>query len=260
MDEADEQNIATDAEPAATHVEPGMEEVIVRRPGWAFLLWWVVANTVGATIGGFLARTIAGGLLSAGLGYTYDIVSYNILMGLLLGSAIGLVEWLVLRPYISDMGWWVPATTIGWASAFMIGAYAGAGSASYENSILFGMLIGTASSLAQYIALRRLITLAEVWVVVNALAWIVALLTYPEVDDFLERLRLSFFDVIYFINSIIPRSGNVLREGLYALSNVMPLLWIFLVLEITTGLTLIWLLRRTASPTHAHKTLLADDA
>lgn len=260
MDEADEQNIATDAEPTATYTEPVIEEVILRRPGWAFLLWWVAANTIGATIGGFLARTIADGLLSAGRGYTYDIVSYNILMGLLFGSAIGLVEWLVLRPYISEMGWWVPATTIGWASTFMIGAYVGAGSTSYENTILFGALIGTASSLAQYVALRRRTTLAEVWVVVNVLAWIVALLTYPEVDHFLDRLRSAAFDVIYFINSIIPRSGNGLVRGLYVLSDLMPLLWLGPVLEITTGLTLIWLLRRTASPTHAQKTLLADDA
>jgi hypothetical protein len=250
MDEAGEQDIATGTEPASTHVELSMEGVMLRRPGWAFLLWWVVANTMGVTVGWFLAQTIAGGLLSAGLGYTYDRVSYNILMGLLLGSAIGLVEWLVLRPYISDMGWWVPASTIGWASAFMIGAYTESGSTSYENTILIGVLIGTASSLAQYLALRRRIALVEVWVVVNVLAWIVALLTYPEVDDFLERLRLGFFDVIYFINLIIPRSGNVLERWLYVLSDAMSLLWIFLVLAMTTGLTLIWLLRHTPSPMH----------
>jgi hypothetical protein len=181
-------------------------------------------------------------------------------LGLLLGSAIGLVEWLVLRPYMFDIGWWVPATTIGWASAFMIVAYTGSGSTGYENSILFGMLIGTASSLAQYIALRRRITLAEVWVVANVLSWIVALSTYREVDDFLDWLRSAAFDGIYFINSIMPRSGNGLVSWLYVLSDLMPLLWAFLVLGITTGLTLIWLLRRTPSPMHAQKTLLADDA
>ena len=74
--------------------------------GWGFWLWWVLASTVG-----IIVSLIVGLILSA--------ASSNLLETAMLfaatGASVGIAQWLVLRKRVSRAGWWVLASTVGFA-------------------------------------------------------------------------------------------------------------------------------------------------
>src|SRR3954463_2124951 len=121
MDEANEQNISTDTEPTDTYIELDIEESDIEPsvnwlPDWAFLLWWVVGNIAGIIIGAILAQGVTGSIWSS----PGEVSDNALIAGLLLGGIIGLFEWFVLSSYVADMGWWIVATSIGWAVAWVL--------------------------------------------------------------------------------------------------------------------------------------------
>lgn len=70
--------------------------------------WWVVATA--------LAWPLAAvGLYFMSL-FHLDTNDYwfGLLVTLVIGGAIGLMQWLVLRQHVPHSGWWVPATVVGW--------------------------------------------------------------------------------------------------------------------------------------------------
>src|SRR5438445_4720633 len=74
-----------------------------RRLGWAVWCWWVLATLVG----GLVLHVVAWGMDKPQAG---GIVEWAVA-----GSAIGLVQWLVLRRSLSGLAWWawVAATALG---------------------------------------------------------------------------------------------------------------------------------------------------
>ncbi len=73
--------------------------------------WWIWASTVGWFVGWAMVST--GVLLPAGLGQGLT----SVLAGAVLGAAIGLAQWLVLRRMVYQAGWWTFASVIGWTVA-----------------------------------------------------------------------------------------------------------------------------------------------
>jgi len=78
--------------------------------------WWILATAVGWTLG--WAVVMAGVIVPP-----QPDLAGSMLAGAIIGLIVGLSQWLVLRLAVDQAGWWVLASTIGWAVAMtgMIG-------------------------------------------------------------------------------------------------------------------------------------------
>jgi len=105
---------------------------------------WLLATIVAGAVGGTLALII-GEVAGDARGF-YVALAVG---GIVLGAAIGLGQWLVLRPNLSQAGWWVLASTAGLAISLGTGNALGA--------TLFYALDGVlGESLAQVLAILTL--------------------------------------------------------------------------------------------------------
>jgi hypothetical protein len=84
--------------------------------------WWVLASAVGGY-----------GIMQAGFtGYSESVeMSFVSLLGLtgvvaLSGAVTGTLQWLILRGQVSQAGWWVLASTVGWGLAIALSRGVGA--------------------------------------------------------------------------------------------------------------------------------------
>ncbi len=79
--------------------------------------WWVLASTVGYTVG-IAAAAMHGILLVHWLELPWRwVVSIvgGAGGGAVTGAAVGVMQWLVLRRQLRRAGWWVLASIVGWA-------------------------------------------------------------------------------------------------------------------------------------------------
>jgi len=112
---------------------------------WAFLFQWMVATTLGWILGGFFAglSLVASGILigilqwlvlqrriqhpwrwvvasAAGWVTGYLVVvlglsgGFEVLDSIVLGLAVGIAQWIVLKPELHWAGWWIPFSAMGW--------------------------------------------------------------------------------------------------------------------------------------------------
>lgn len=89
----------------------GLAQWLVLRRRLSGAGWWVLATAVGfATFGIAYGAiyAITGGAVSDAVGFAIVFV--------LVGAAAGTAQWLVLRRYVPRAGWWVPASTAGFAT------------------------------------------------------------------------------------------------------------------------------------------------
>ncbi|UCF06623.1 MAG: hypothetical protein JSV33_06245 [bacterium] len=188
-------------------------------PGWRFWLQWVLVSCVGYAVG-CLAGFVLGHLL---LG--------NVMIGIGTGAVTGLLQWLLLRRYIRQSGWWVLASTLGlgvslglygivhlvWMVPFHMGwplGILGWGLA----YLLGGALVG----LPQQRILRRSLARSAWWVPVSAAGWALSVLG----------------TAIQPTDSHLPTVLIILRNGMAgpAVAGI--------ILGIITGAGLVWLLRQ----------------
>jgi hypothetical protein len=81
--------------------------VLRRRGSWVG--WWVWAGILGLAVAAFVGTAVALALGYSGIWETYAVV---VGVG---GAMAGLMQWFVLRRQVSRAGWWVLASTVGWA-------------------------------------------------------------------------------------------------------------------------------------------------
>ena len=89
--------------------------------------WWVWASTIGWLIGWLLI--VSGEVIPPGAGPGLT----SVMAGALLGTAIGIAQWLVLRRVVHQAGWWILASIVGWTVSLpgvlgstLVGAVVGA--------------------------------------------------------------------------------------------------------------------------------------
>ena len=109
-----------------------------RAAGWRVWLLWMLASTVGWVVGGVMFVPVV--VLA---GTALDVLVGWAVAGAVGGAVVGVWQWLVLREQSVRAGWWIVASTAGWAVAafvylpmvfgtmfgfglFMGGAFAGA--------------------------------------------------------------------------------------------------------------------------------------
>jgi len=93
--------------------------------------WWVLPSivgwTVGAAVGMYLGDTASQALVNDVVGDTEgnDLAGqatwFGVAFGATIGTAVGLMQWLVLRRQVSWAGWWILANIIAWSLALGIG-------------------------------------------------------------------------------------------------------------------------------------------
>ena len=144
------------------------------RVEWRFGLWWVLGTIVGWVVGFTICEAIKAFLASLAHALEYG------LDGAVLGTCIGIAQWLVLRRLIPRAGWWLLASIIG----FAVGKGVSDVVAHETGFVGFGgAAIGAVLGIAQWIVLRRHVAQAGWWVLASALAWAVGWGIISVVDE-----------------------------------------------------------------------------
>jgi hypothetical protein len=132
--------------------------------GTGFWLQWVLASMLGFAAGAVMGNAVTDWAFTA-----------------LFGAVGGFMQWLVLRRQIAAAGWWVLASTLGFAIA-PIAAIAGVMAMSQVMSldgnpmaapILLGVLFGILSGILPWLVLRRQVARAGWWVPAHLLGSLV---------------------------------------------------------------------------------------
>jgi hypothetical protein len=101
----------------------------LERAGGGRGLWlrWVLANIFGFTAGGAIAGTIARAMGQSHYGVATSMAEAVLISTrtacaatAVFGAAVGTAQWLVIRGRLRPVGWWVPATSAGWALADVV--------------------------------------------------------------------------------------------------------------------------------------------
>lgn len=173
--------------------------------GWAFWLWWLLAGAAGLVIGAVLGGALVDTIFTAG---------YGALSGAAVGAAVGTAQWLLLRKHFSRAGWWVLATTAGFALFGAVGNILDA----EINLVLAFAMVGSVIGIIQWLVLRQHFSQAGWWVVASALAF-----------------------------SVFAASGDAVYAAVGEQASVAVSLAVLATYGGITGAALIWLLRRNAS-------------
>ena len=120
---------------------------------WKIWIQWVFATTVGWAFG-----LVFGGEIG-------------------IGVVVGLVQWLVIRRYFSEAGWWILASGVGWFVGWVLissGAIVPPGGG-VVNTMIAGGVFGLTMGVAQWFVLRRWVQLASVWILLSIPGWTIGL-------------------------------------------------------------------------------------
>lgn len=98
----------------------GIMQWVVLRPLVPQAGWWALASAVGWAVGQMLVVTMFP-------------TKVGVIAGAFLGAILGLGQWIVLRRWFHQAGWWIIMSTLGWALGLagmlgpsMVGAVVGA--------------------------------------------------------------------------------------------------------------------------------------
>jgi hypothetical protein len=156
-----------------------------RKPNWTFYLGWVASNAISVLVAWGVAwvlvsqiEKIVGGTIQVGgrTRITEDFILPNLYL-LAVGLVAGLLQALLLRRYLSRMGWWVAATVGGWLLPFaVVGPLAAALSPDLDVPPLYAAvievaLIGGSMGLAQWLVLRKRVRHAAWWILASVVGW-----------------------------------------------------------------------------------------
>jgi hypothetical protein len=181
-----------------------------RQVGCRLWLQWILASTIGLTIGFVMGEVLALILTISFDWRTQWVVGAYIVAGGI-GVGICIMQWFVLEKHISRAGWWVLVTATTWIMAL---AYNGVG-----NEVIGPYSFGVLTGILQWLSLRRHVSRAGLWVLTSAVGWA---LGFTSVEGALEGVGESAF-AIGFVLAIVS-----------------------LVSSAITGGTLVWLLRQSA--------------
>jgi hypothetical protein len=172
-------------------------------------LLWVAATIVGWLIGFTACEALQSFLTTV------------FVDGLVIGSAIGIVQWLVLRRSISPVGWWVVASIVGFGAGKALSDAALPGTTTLVGYVLTGAVIGAVVGLAQGLVLRRSLRSALWWAPASALAWGVGWSAIGLAENATGWSAIA----PYLVSSVGATAAGIV-----------------------TGIALIWLLRNSGGP------------
>ncbi len=144
-----------------------------RAAGWRVWLQWMLASTLGWAVGG--AALFLGPWMLSGL---WTFTAAGLVAGTMGGAVAGALQWLVLRGRLARAGWWIAASTVGWAVGGIMLEAGRAGVAALPGEIPgwflggflggFGVVGGVVAGFLQWLVLRRQLAQAGWWIVASA--------------------------------------------------------------------------------------------
>jgi len=165
---------------------------IIRNSHGGFLLLWTGATAIGYAVGGVIS-----GIVARDVGGQWGLI----LSFAVISAALGLMQWLVIRPKIKGIGWfgatWLGGTFGGafssWASFQIAFTYGDA----VDLLVIYGCLRGLTTGVAQWLILRRCSKFADWWIIVSAVSWYVSVLIGSLLMDKLGYFLILLVGAIY---------------------------------------------------------------
>jgi hypothetical protein len=175
-----------------------IDESKVERNPVSLWLSWTLATAVGMLLGFVPASLVVDNI---------DLGLARVFVPLVAGLLVGLLQWVVLRPYLVQASDWILAGAAGWAVGFALGlvviqTLSGSPIGAITGYLLFGVIIG----LIQWPVLRREIPNALSWVLASIVGWAAGLLV--------AQLALSQF---FGDNPIHPVVTSAISAGVSGL-------------------------------------------
>jgi hypothetical protein len=166
-------------------------------------LQWVVANIVGWLVGFAACEALK------------SIVTTVFVDGLVIGTSLGLAQWLVLRRRIAPVGWWVVFSIIGFGLGKALSEAVAPTTPALLGYGLSGALIGATVGLAQWLILRQHVSRAAWWVPATILAWVAgwSLIGLAETSSDLPTLA------VYLVGAIGAAGAGIITGA--------ALVWLF---------------------------------
>jgi hypothetical protein len=205
---------------------------------WSIWLQWVLASIlgygVGTTIGNALANLIPAMTCTQSFSDSFIDRLTNIpciqpslsliLIVFILGLAGGFMQWLVLRRRIAGAAWWIPASALGFPIALVLADKAMRLAGDFAAApILLGVLFGVLSGSMPWLVLRRQNARAGWWLPAHLLGALVG----------------GAFGIVAFHSAALM--------GLYQFTWAAAGAMFGAGLGATTGIALVWLLRKSIS-------------
>ena len=151
------------------------------RPGWRFWFLWMLASFGGAivyliVVPPILNAFVPGGSGDAGPGVPAWEMSVIVIAAgqLSFGAAIGMAQWLVLRYFLAQIGWWVLASMIGYSIGMLAPWIVNRLEPGWWSGLFALLIYGAGLGLAQWIVLRVHFQRAVWWVALIMAAWALA--------------------------------------------------------------------------------------
>lgn len=150
--------------PALFLAQPG------QRLAYRFCLQWIGGNILGFLISLYWLEVGERAALQG-------------LEGAIGGTVIGLAQWLVLRRWCPQAGWWILSSTLCWTvlGASKLGALGWVVPQTHSDllrlfyGLVDGMKMGAILGVGQWLVLRQCFADAKAWICVSVLAWAIAL-------------------------------------------------------------------------------------
>lgn len=145
---------------------------------WLNWAAWVALNTTAILVAYALSSPVASAGQFIGLQFSDRLITA--VMAFLMGLALSVAQWILVRPYVRRAALWIPATFLGWATPIVLLTAFLPRSQADQQAQIGAMLvsIGVTMGVAQYLVLPRQPHSAW-WIPSSALGWIVLAMSLP---------------------------------------------------------------------------------
>ncbi len=194
-----------------------------KKPPWLFFPGWVVLNNIIIVLAWYitwalmtqLVNLIGGRIEIAGQSRITEDFLFIFLLLPVIGLLAGFVQFILLRPYLPRMKWWIAATFLSWIMPFLTGSLITNILGTTNNIILImlGMLlIGASLALPQWWMLRQRVRFAYWWILAYGLGWgMIGILALVTTEPFAFLLAMALIPnittgfVLWLLLDGIPR-------------------------------------------------------
>jgi hypothetical protein len=121
---------------------------------WTFWFQWIMATTLGWILGRFLLPNLA---------------------FVVIGIALGILQWFVLMGRIHKAWRWIIATIVGWITGSTLVLFLAADGTEFLVGVILGSTVGT----AQWLVLRKELHWHGWWIIISVVAWTTGLALLP---------------------------------------------------------------------------------